>query len=95
MEHPILNQHLSELKKLLHDRAQDTGPEVAKLCAQVEATLRQLGENAKESAEQAHEKAQQALNATDRYAHEEPWQLAGLALGVGALLGYWLGRSSK
>lgn len=90
-----LAERLADLKKLLQERAQDTGPEVARLCAQVEATLRQLGENAKESAEEVHESAKQAVTATDRYAHEEPWQVAGLALGLGALLGYWLGRNHK
>ena len=52
-------------------------------------------EAAHEAAERAREAARRAKEAAykaDEYAHEEPWRVAGVALGLGALLGYLLGR---
>ena len=36
--------------------------------------------------------AKDAAYAADRYAHDEPWRVAGAALAMGALLGFLLGR---
>ena len=33
-----------------------------------------------------------AVKATDVYAHENPWQAAGVAVGAGLLIGFLLGR---
>ena len=35
---------------------------------------------------------QEAALAADRYAHDEPWRVAGAALAVGALVGFLLAR---
>ena len=84
-----LNQRLSELKQLLQERADQAVPEVAKLSSQIEASLHQLGQNAKLSA------AELMKHASDRYARDQPWQVASMALGLGAVLGYLMGRSKK
>ena len=36
--------------------------------------------------------AKDAAIAADRYAHDEPWRVAGAALAVGALVGFLLAR---
>ena len=38
------------------------------------------------------EKSKAAPQATDRFAHENPWKVAGIAAGVGLLLGLLIGR---
>lgn len=38
------------------------------------------------------EKSKAAAQATDRFAHENPWKVAGIAAGVGLLLGLLIGR---
>ena len=35
---------------------------------------------------------QDAARAADRYAHDEPWRVAGAAMAVGALVGFLLAR---
>ena len=90
-----LNQRLSELKQLLQERADQAVPEVAKLSSQIEASLHQLGQNAKLSAAELRERARLMKHASDRYARDQPWQVAGMALGLGAVLGYLMGRSKK
>lgn len=38
------------------------------------------------------EKSKIAAAATDRFAHENPWKVAGIAAGLGLLLGLLIGR---
>jgi hypothetical protein len=49
-------------------------------------------ESAVRAAQDAARQAREAADVADRYAHDEPWRVAGAALAVGALLGFMLGR---
>ena len=49
-------------------------------------------ERAKEIAATVRDKAVAGAKATDKAVHEHPYQAIGIALGVGALLGYLLSR---
>jgi ElaB/YqjD/DUF883 family membrane-anchored ribosome-binding protein len=49
-------------------------------------------DSAVRAAQEAARQAKDAAYAADRYAHDEPWRVAGAALAVGALLGFMLGR---
>ena len=44
------------------------------------------------AAQDAARQAKEAALAADRYAHDEPWRVAGAALAVGALVGFLLAR---
>ena len=44
------------------------------------------------AAQEAANQAKDAARAADRYAHDEPWRVAGAALAVGALVGFLLAR---
>ena len=44
------------------------------------------------AAQEAAHQAKDAARAADRYAHDEPWRVAGAALAVGALVGFLLAR---
>jgi ElaB/YqjD/DUF883 family membrane-anchored ribosome-binding protein len=90
-----LNQRLTQLKQLLQERANEAEPDVTRLIAQVESTLQSLGENAQESADALVERLKFAKINADRYARERPWQVAGMAIGLGTLLGFLMGRCKK
>ena len=44
------------------------------------------------AAQEAARQAKDAAQAADRYAHDEPWRVAGAALAVGAVVGFLLSR---
>jgi ElaB/YqjD/DUF883 family membrane-anchored ribosome-binding protein len=49
-------------------------------------------ENGKETWERMQDRAVAGVKATDEAIHEHPYQAVGVALGVGAVLGYLLAR---
>ncbi len=49
-------------------------------------------ERGKEIYSRVREKAVQGVEATDEVVHEHPYQAIGIALGVGALIGYLVAR---
>lgn len=52
-------------------------------------------ESAKEVAGQVRDKAVEGAKATDVAVRENPYRAIGIALGVGALVGYLIGRRSS
>ncbi|MCJ0763618.1 DUF883 family protein [Variovorax terrae] len=74
-------------------------PEVKALRERLEHGLqsaREAAASAREAAlDAAHDAAEQArrtAKAADAYAHDEPWRVAGMALALGAVLGFLIGR---
>ena len=59
-------------------------------------SLRPLVQSAKESinavGQDVRARASGAAHKTDEYAHSNPWQIAGIAVAVGATVGFLLGR---
>ncbi len=49
-------------------------------------------ENGKEIYDRVKEKAVEGVQATDKVVRDNPYQAIGIALGVGALVGYLIGR---
>jgi ElaB/YqjD/DUF883 family membrane-anchored ribosome-binding protein len=47
---------------------------------------------AKDSAARALAQTKHTAACTDKYAHDEPWQIAGAALAIGVVLGYTFSR---
>ena len=45
-----------------------------------------------QTAQDAAEQAREAARMADRYAHDEPWRVAGAALAIGAVVGFLLTR---
>jgi ElaB/YqjD/DUF883 family membrane-anchored ribosome-binding protein len=52
-------------------------------------------DRAKEIAVRVREKSVQGAKATDEAIHEHPYQAIAIGMGVGALIGYLLGRRSS
>jgi len=80
-----------DIEELLKATADQTGARIAAARARAEASLRQAQEDAAQAGREVGRHARIAARATDRYARDNPWQLAGIALAVGFVLGY-LGR---
>jgi len=62
---------------------------------EVRATLENLVEKAKEACERLQNQTTAALRATDRTIRENPYQTAGIAFGVGVLIGVLVMRSRR
>ena len=45
-----------------------------------------------QTAQDAAQQAKEAARMADRYAHDEPWRVAGAALALGAIVGFMLTR---
>jgi ElaB/YqjD/DUF883 family membrane-anchored ribosome-binding protein len=72
-----LEKLVGDLRSVLSSKDLDNVPEIKLLRQRLE-----------DSAGQAKE----AALAADRYAHDEPWRVAGAALAVGALIGFIFSR---
>lgn len=94
-----LENLLADLRTLLDKDELSSLPEVRAIRERIEGGIETVRETASsvahEAAERAREaarRAKEAAEAADEYAHEEPWRVAGVALGLGALIGFLLGR---
>ena len=75
-------------RNLMTATADMTGKKVAEARARVAATL----EHGKEIYGRVREKAIEGAKATDEAVREHPYPAIGIALGLGALVGYLLAR---
>jgi ElaB/YqjD/DUF883 family membrane-anchored ribosome-binding protein len=78
---------VSDSEALLRALASVPGEKTAALRAGLEDRLASTKERLREIQGAAYEKGAAAIRATDDYAHENPWQLIGIAAGVGLLIG--------
>ena len=62
------------------------------LRARLEDSAGNARDSAVRAAQDAARQAKEAALAADRYAHDEPWRVAGAALAVGALIGFIFSR---
>ena len=79
-----LERLVSDLRGLLASKDLDSIPQIGALRDRIDEGLSRARESAVEAAQEAA--------AADRYAHDEPWRVAGAALAVGALVGFLLAR---
>jgi ElaB/YqjD/DUF883 family membrane-anchored ribosome-binding protein len=87
-----LEKLVSDLRGLLASRDMDTFPEIKVLRQRLDDGLHSVRESTVRAAQEAARQAKDAALAADRYAHDEPWRVAGAALAVGALVGFLLAR---
>ena len=85
---------IAQIKSLAHDTeellkatADQTGARIAAARARAEASLRRAQEDAAQAAHELARQARLAARAADRYARDNPWQVAAIALAVGFALG--------
>ena len=82
----------SDVRGVLASKDLDSVPHIKALRQRIDTKLAIARELASEKSKLAAKKARQAATATNTYAHDEPWQVAGAALAVGVLVGLLLGR---
>ena len=87
-----LEKLVSDLRGLLSSMDLDSVPDIKLLRQKLDDGLQTARESAVRAAQDAARQAKDAALAADRYAHDEPWRVAGAALAVGALVGFVLAR---
>lgn len=87
-----LEKLVSDLRGLLANKELDAVPQIKVLRQHLDDGLHRARESAIDAAHEAARQAKEAARAADRYAHDEPWRVAGAALAVGTIVGFLLAR---
>lgn len=87
-----LEKLVSEMRALMANKNLDSVPEIKALRDRLDEGMHNVRDAAIRAAQEAANQAKDAARAADRYAHDEPWRVAGAALAVGALVGFLLAR---
>lgn len=83
---------VADAEELVKATAAETGEHIRTTRARLEDHLRHARARLAEAEQALIDKSRIAAAATDRYAHENPWKVAGIAAALGLLLGLLLGR---
>ena len=81
-----------DAEELLKASASQSGERIEKVRAHAEETLRAARARLAESGDAVGQKARAAAQNVDALAHQQPWAAAGLAAGVGLLIGLLISR---
>jgi ElaB/YqjD/DUF883 family membrane-anchored ribosome-binding protein len=87
-----LEKLVSEMRTLMANKNLDSVPEIKALRERLDEGMHNVRDAAIRAAQEAANQAKDAARAADRYAHDEPWRVAGAALAVGALVGFLMAR---
>ncbi|MBP7413718.1 MULTISPECIES: DUF883 family protein [Simplicispira] len=87
-----LEKLVADLRGLLSSKDLDSVPEIKVLRQRLDDGMHNVRDAAVHAAQEAARQAKDAARAADRYAHDEPWRVAGAAMAVGALVGFLLAR---
>lgn len=87
-----LEKLVAEMRTLMANKNLDSVPEIKALRDRLDEGMHNVRDAAIRAAQEAANQAKDAARAADRYAHDEPWRVAGAALAVGALVGFLLAR---
>lgn len=79
---------MSDAEELLRAVANLSGETVAVARAKLQERLTQVRGMLSEGEQMARAKAKQAMETTDHYVHESPWQAVGIGLALGVVIGY-------
>lgn len=87
-----LEKLVSDLRGLLASKDLDGLPDIKQLRQRLDDGVQSVRDATVRAAQDAARQARDAATAADRYAHDEPWRVAGAALAVGTLVGFLLAR---
>lgn len=87
-----LENLIADLRDVLARKELDVVPEITSLRERLDDGVRVASERASQVAHEATERAREAAQRADAYAHDEPWRVAGVALAVGAVLGFLMAK---
>ncbi len=83
---------LTDTEQLLKAAIGQSGEKLAALQPRIEENLRNTRARLAEFERAATEQARAAAQATDAYAHEHPWKVAGFTALLGVAVGLLIGR---
>ncbi len=83
---------LADTEQLLKAAIGQSGEKLAGLQPRIEENLRNARARLAEFERAATEQARAAAQATDAYAHEHPWKVAGFTALLGVAVGLLIGR---
>lgn len=86
---------IRDLETVLSEVKDDLGDKAASVRTRLERNLEAAKERLAEIEDDIKDQASAAVEATDEYVRDNPWQSAGVALGVGFVLGVLLSRISR
>lgn len=84
---------LTDAEELLRATAGQAGEKVSAARERIQENLAVAKERLAVAQEAMVAKTKQAAKVTDEYVHENPWKSAGIAAGVGLLVGMLISRS--
>ncbi|MBX3631989.1 MAG: DUF883 family protein [Simplicispira sp.] len=87
-----LEKLVSDLRGLISSRDLDSVPEIRALRQRLDDGMQVVRDSTVRAAQEAARQAKDAAQAADRYAHDEPWRVAGAALALGAIVGFLISR---
>ncbi|OGA54913.1 MAG: hypothetical protein A3F77_02650 [Betaproteobacteria bacterium RIFCSPLOWO2_12_FULL_67_28] len=83
---------VADAEDLVKATAAETGERIKGARTRLEDNLRLARARLADAEQALLEKSRVAAAVTDRFAHDNPWQIAGIAAGLGLLLGLLIGR---
>ena len=86
---------VNDLETVLGEVKNDLGDKAASVRARLERNLEAAKERLAEIEDDLKDQATAAAKVADEYVHENPWQSAGVALGVGFVLGVLISRAGR
>ncbi len=87
-----LEKLVADLRGLISSKDLDDVPEIKVLRQRLDDGMHNVRDAAVHAAQEAARQAKDAARAADRYAHDEPWRVAGAAMAVGAIAGFLFSR---
>lgn len=90
-----LNQVLKDAEELLKNSEQQAGDQFQSAKEKLQASLKSAKQEMHKMEDTVIKKVKESAQATDQYVHENPWKTAGIAVGVGLLLGLLIGNKSS
>ena len=88
-----LSQVLKDAEDLIKNSEQQAGEGFQSAKDKLQATLKSAKKEIQHIEEVAVKKTKEAAHATDAYVHENPWKTAGIAAGVGLLIGMLIAKN--
>ena len=83
---------VADAEDLVKATAAETGERIKGARTRLEDNLRLARARLADAEQALLEKSRVAAAVTDRFAHDNPWQIAGIAAGLGLLLGLLIAR---
>lgn len=87
-----LEKLVGELRDIISSRDLDDVPQIRQIRQRFDEGYSNVREAAVHAAHEAATRAKDHAETANRYAHDEPWHVAGAAVAIGAVIGFLLAR---